>query len=148
MATTTEEIKASLCVFATKSQDMASAVKVNRSHLIANDSTMHLTRKHIQQIESALQEITGCLDNTTAGLETKLEVLEEITTENIAEMTTAVNSQIRNIQLKIEATNQTYLTEIADIKKRIDMQSHSIPDQNTIKKLEDKLTDMEKKLAQ
>ena len=78
----------------------------------------------------------------------KLKVLEDITTENIAAMTTAVNSQIRNIQLKIEATNQTYLTEIADIKKRIDMQSHSIPDQNTIKKLEDKLTDMEKKLAQ
>jgi hypothetical protein len=78
----------------------------------------------------------------------KLKVLEDITTENIAAMTTAVNSQIRNIQLKIEATNQTYLTEIADIKKRIDMQSHSIPDQNTIKKLEDKLTGMEKKLAQ
>ena len=78
----------------------------------------------------------------------KLKVLEDITTENIAAMTTAVNSQIRNIQLKIEATNQTYLTEIADIKKRIDMQSHSIPDQNMIKKLEDKLTGMEKKLAQ
>ena len=72
LANTTEEIKTSLGVFATKSQDMASAVKINRSHLIANDSTMHLTRKHITQIEGVLQDITSYLDDTTAGLETKL----------------------------------------------------------------------------
>ena len=77
----------------------------------------------------------------------KLKVLEDITTENIAAMTTAVNSQIRNIQLQIEATNQTYLTELAELKKRIAKQSHSIPDPNVIIKLEDKLTGMDKKLA-
>ena len=47
IANTAEEIKASLCVLATKCQDMATAVKTNRSHIIANDTTMHHTRKHI-----------------------------------------------------------------------------------------------------
>jgi predicted transcriptional regulator len=117
LANTVEEIKASLCVFATKSQDMASAVKINRSHLIANDTTMHLTRKHIQQIDSILQEITGCLDNTTAGLETKLEVLQEITTDNIAEMTTAMNSTNRDIQKNMELLAQKHTQEIREIHK-------------------------------
>jgi hypothetical protein len=32
-----------------------------------------------------------CLENTTEGIEDRLKVLEEITTDNIAAMTTAVN---------------------------------------------------------
>jgi wobble nucleotide-excising tRNase len=37
VANTIEEIKASLCTLALKCQDMANAVKTNRSHIIAND---------------------------------------------------------------------------------------------------------------
>jgi hypothetical protein len=47
IANTSEEIKASLCVLATKCQDMATAVKTNRSHIIANESTAHLIHKHM-----------------------------------------------------------------------------------------------------
>jgi methyl-accepting chemotaxis protein len=92
LANTIEEIKASLCVLATKNHDMATAVKINRSHIIANDTTMHHTRKHITQIDGILQDITSCLDKTTKGLETKLKVLEEIVTDTAAELTTAVNT--------------------------------------------------------
>lgn len=71
---------------------MATAVKINRSHIIANDTTMHLTRKHIAEIDTILQDITGCLDKTTEGLEIKVKVMEEIITDNIADLSTAVNT--------------------------------------------------------
>jgi hypothetical protein len=70
---------------------MASAVKTNRSHIIANEATMTHTRKRVYEIDRVLEEITGCLDATSAGLQSRMEVIEEITTDNIAEMTTRVN---------------------------------------------------------
>jgi hypothetical protein len=76
---------------------MAHAVKTNRSHLIANANTLLLTRQHLSNIDVILKEMTECLDTTTANLQTRLEVIEEVTTENIANMTTAVNSQLRSI---------------------------------------------------
>ena len=76
---------------------MANAVKMNRSHLIANANTLLLTRQHLSNIDIILKEMTECLDKTTANLQTRLEVIEEVTTENIANMTTAVNSQLRSI---------------------------------------------------
>jgi hypothetical protein len=85
---------------------MANAVKTNRSHLIANDLTTQQTRNQIFQIETVLQEITECLTKTTEGFKDRLEVIEEITTDNIADMTTAVNKQIRTIQTTIDNTNK------------------------------------------
>jgi hypothetical protein len=76
---------------------MANAVKTNRSHLIANANTLLLTRQHLSNIDVILKEMTECLDTTTANLQTRLEVIEEVTTENIANMTTVVNSQLRSI---------------------------------------------------
>lgn len=89
---------------------MATAVKINRSQIIANDTTMHHTRHHLTQIDTVLQEITSCLDKTTAGFETKMEVLEEVVTDNLADLTTSVNTQLRNIQEKVDSTQQTIST--------------------------------------
>jgi seryl-tRNA synthetase len=127
---------------------MASAVKVNRSHLIANDSAMHLTRKHIQQMEGVLQDITGCLDNTTAGLETKLQVLEEVTTDNIADMTTAVNTTNREVQKSMETLAQTHTQELHAIQQQIATIKDNTQDPHLITKLEERLTALEKKVAQ
>jgi hypothetical protein len=76
---------------------MANAVKTNRSHLIANANTLLLTRQHLSNIDNILKEMTECLDTTTANLKTRLEVIEEVTTDNIASMTTEVNQQLRSI---------------------------------------------------
>jgi hypothetical protein len=76
---------------------MANAVKTNRSHLIANANTLLLTRQHLSNIDSILKEMTECLDTTTANLKTRLEVIKEVTTDNIASMTTEVNQQLRSI---------------------------------------------------
>jgi PHP family Zn ribbon phosphoesterase len=53
---------------------------------------MHHTRNHITQIDTVLQEITSCLDKTTEGFGTKMEVLEEVVTDNLADLTTSVNT--------------------------------------------------------
>jgi hypothetical protein len=76
---------------------MANAVKTNRSHLIANDNTIFLTRQHIGKIDKILQEMAEGLDTTSESLQTRLEVIEEVTTDNIANMTTAVNNQLRTV---------------------------------------------------
>jgi methyl-accepting chemotaxis protein len=105
LANSIEEIKASLCVLANKNHDMATAVKINRSHIIANDTTMHYTRKHITQIDSVLQDISSCLDKTTEGLETKLKVLEELVTDTVAEITTAVNTKLNEMHTWVDTTH-------------------------------------------
>jgi methyl-accepting chemotaxis protein len=107
LANSVEEIKASLCVLATKNHEMATAVKVNRSQIIASDATMHHTRKHITQIDTILQEITGCLDKTTKGLELKLRALEEVVTNSTADLTKAVNTSLREMHTLMDTTHKT-----------------------------------------
>jgi hypothetical protein len=52
---------------------------------------MTQSRNQIFKIEALLQDITDCIAKTTEGFHDRFTVIEEITTDNIADMTTAVN---------------------------------------------------------
>ena len=99
-------------------------------------------------MEGVLQDITGCLDNTTAGLETKIQVLEEVTTDNIADMTTAVNTTNREVQKSMETLAQTHTQELHAIQQQIATIKDNTQDPHLITKLEERLTALEKKVTQ
>ena len=54
------------------------------------------------QINGIIQEITGQLDTTIKTMASKFEVIDEITTENIAAMTTTVTTKIIGAHKEME----------------------------------------------
>jgi prophage DNA circulation protein len=87
--------------------------------------------------------MTECLDTTTENLKTRLEVIEEVTTDNIANMTTAVNNQLQTIQENMNSINKRNENLQAQVSKLMEKEKQPHPDQDKIRLLEAKLTKME-----
>jgi hypothetical protein len=54
------------------------------------------------QINGIIQEVTTQLDTMADTMASRFEVIEEITTDNIADMTTTVNKEVNGINNKLE----------------------------------------------
>jgi seryl-tRNA synthetase len=59
------------------------------------------------QINSIIQEVTTQLDTIADTMTSRFEVIEEITTDNIADMTTTMNKEINGMNNRIEKLKQT-----------------------------------------
>ena len=68
------------------------------------------------QINGIIQEITGQLDTTIETMASKFEVIDEITTENIAAMNTTVTTKLNGAHKEMEILR----TKQDDIKKHIE----------------------------
>jgi cell division protein FtsB len=83
-----EGIKRSLCTFAGKSQDIALAVKTNRSHLIAHHYTLTQMRARVENTEKEIADMKEGSEHKGKLLEDKLSAMEEATTATMTDIYT------------------------------------------------------------